>query len=103
MPFRSPIVIEALHAWQAADAQACEIDHRLAAVWRAFDEGDGERPTPELMEEAGRLHAFAKEKLAELMHARAEAVHHAEASGAHAEASDAHTQDVSVPPDGEVK
>jgi len=96
MPFRSPVVIEALHAWQAADAQACEIDHRLATIWTAFDEGDGDRPSPELMEQAGRLHALAKEKLAELMHARAEAVHHAAELQAHPEGA-------SVPPGGEVK
>jgi hypothetical protein len=53
----------AFDAWRQADAHARELELRLAAAWKAFDEKSGPPPDEHLFAQVALFRAIAHEKL----------------------------------------
>ena len=53
----------AYHEWKLADAQAREVEARLAVAWDDFFAGRSKAPNEELITEVARCRAAANEKL----------------------------------------
>jgi hypothetical protein len=59
----------ALDAWRRADADAREVELRLAAAWKAFDEKSGPAPDEQLFARVALFRAIAHDKLTAVLEA----------------------------------